>query len=170
MYNTEIHPNLVFDVLCLDILKLLFSPTEMRLPLLSDHPVALARESHRVDCPSPFPQMEEVESRNTRTKEECRELAAQLQRRCAEAMEWELELNQVSKHMMQGKEREANLLEDRATLDLRLRHRAAEAKSLYEAQTVKTKEKDREIRWAVLDIIYVCRGRSGGLSIVPKSS
>ncbi len=79
-------------------------------------------------------------------KEECKELAARLNRKRGEAVEGELEFNQVSKHVMQGKEREANLLEDKATLDLRLRHRNAEAKSLYEAMIAKTKEKDKELR------------------------
>lgn len=84
--------------------------------------------------------------RNVQIKGECTELAAQLQKKRTQAIESEVEFNQVSKHIMQGKEREASLLEDKATLEIRLRHRVAEGRSLYEAQTAKNKEKDKELR------------------------
>ena len=99
-----------------------------------------------VFSPAPFIQIQEVQARNSQMKEECTEMAARLQRKRAGAVEGEVEFNQVSKHIQQGKERETSLLEDRATLEIRHRHRTVEARSLYEAQIAKAKEKDREIR------------------------
>lgn len=61
-------------------------------------------------------------------------------------VEKEVGSEQLRKHLAMGKEREASLLEDRANLEIRDKHRLAEARALHEAITGKTKEKDRELK------------------------
>lgn len=80
-------------------------------------------------------------------KEECTATAALLHKQREVAVEREVELNQLSKHLLLGKEREATLLEDKATLEIRQRHRLVEAKALYEAHVAKIREKERELKY-----------------------
>ena len=43
-------------------------------------------------------------------------------------------------------EREASLLEDRATLELRWKHALSEYKTMFESQTTKARDKDRQLK------------------------
>lgn len=80
-------------------------------------------------------------------KEECTGTAALLHKQREVAVEREVELNQLSKHLMLGKEREATLLEDKATLEIRQKHRFMESRGLYEAHVAKMREKERELKY-----------------------
>lgn len=90
--------------------------------------------------------MAEIEEKNASMKEECASMAALLRRQRELGVEREVELNQLTKHLMLGKEREATLLEDKATIEIRQRHRQVETKALAEAHMGKLREKDRELK------------------------
>ena len=60
--------------------------------------------------------------------------------------EKEVSLEQLNKFIAMGKEREAKLLEDRAMLEIRERHRKNELRTLSDALSFKTKEKDKELK------------------------
>ena len=62
-------------------------------------------------------------------------------------------IDQLNKYIYMGKEREANHLEERATLEIRERHRVVEARALHEALSSKSKEKDRELKYVTIIII-----------------
>ena len=56
------------------------------------------------------------------------------------------------------KEREASLLEDKATMEIRQKHRQMEYKSLLMAQSMKIKEKDRELKYGrMLLLLFVLK-------------
>lgn len=76
-------------------------------------------------------------------------MAAQLRKERDVTIEKEVGVNQLSKHIMLVKEREACLLEDKANLEIRERHRVVEIRALHEAIVAKTKDKDAELK-------YVC--------------
>ncbi len=61
-------------------------------------------------------------------------------------VENEIGLDRWNKDLMMMKEREASQLEDKATLEMRQKHRQVEYKSLFMAQASKIKEKDRELK------------------------
>ncbi len=88
----------------------------------------------------------EAEERCYNAKVECSEMAAQLQKEKDLQIEKEVGLEQMSKYIMMAKEREANLQEDKATLEIRKKHRSIEAKALFDALAFKTKEKDKELK------------------------
>ena len=67
----------------------------------------------------------------------------------------EVGLERLNKDIMMSKEREATLLEDKATLELRQKHRQAEYKSLFIAQSSKNKEKDRELKYIRILFCYL---------------
>ena len=75
-----------------------------------------------------------------------KETAAELDRLRQSLQENHLHLERLSKDMSMAKEREATLLEDRATLELRLKHRSGEYRSLYEGVASKNKEKEKELK------------------------
>lgn len=58
----------------------------------------------------------------------------------------EVEVDQTTKHIMLVKEREACLLEDKANLEIKERHRQLECRALHEAMVTKSKEKDAELK------------------------
>lgn len=72
--------------------------------------------------------------------------SSHLKEQSNQLMEHEVGLERWNKDIMMGKEREATLLEDKATLEIRQKHRHAEYKSLFIAQSSKIKEKDRELK------------------------
>jgi len=55
-------------------------------------------------------------------------------------------MGQLSKDLEQAKEREATLLEDKATVELQTRHRSSEYRMLFDMLSKRTKEKNKEMK------------------------
>lgn len=89
-------------------------------------------------------------------------MAAVLRKERDVTIEKEVGVDQLSKHIMLVKEREACLLEDKANLEIRERHRLVEIRALREAIVAKTKDKDTQLKY----VIVLCQlGHHGYLSI-----
>lgn len=92
------------------------------------------------------PQIEEAKERNSAIKVDCVNMATHLRKERETGIENEVELGQITRHSMMAKEREACLLEDKANLEIRERHRLLECRALHEAYVAKTKDKDKELK------------------------
>ena len=74
-------------------------------------------------------------------------MVVQLRKERELTIEKEVGVDQFTKNIMVVKEREACLLEDKANLEIRERHRQVEIRSLHEALVAKTKDKDTELKY-----------------------
>ena len=80
-------------------------------------------------------------------KEDCTSTAMQLQKQHGFATEKHMEMKDLTGHVIQCKDREASLLVDKATLEMRQKHRSVEARSLYEEHVAKVLEKDQKLKY-----------------------
>lgn len=71
-----------------------------------------------------------------------------------QSIQHEMGLDRWNKDIMMCKEREATLLEDKATLEIRQKHRQTEYKSLFMTQSSKIKEKDRELKYMNVVLLF----------------
>lgn len=55
-------------------------------------------------------------------------------------------MSQLNVNLEKAKEREATLLEDKAQLELLLRHRSTEYRSLFDLVNKKTRDKNKEMK------------------------
>jgi hypothetical protein len=90
--------------------------------------------------------MEEAQIRNSAIKEECVNMVSQLRSQRHLTIDNEVEVDQLTKHIIMVKDREACLLEDKANLEIREKHRLLEIRALHEAMVAKTKDKDTQLR------------------------
>lgn len=79
-------------------------------------------------------------------KSERLKITAQLKERRGDGGRLGEQLEQVERTLAEAKEREVSLLENKASLELQLRHRVAEHHTLFELLTSHTKERDREAK------------------------
>jgi len=79
-------------------------------------------------------------------KEKCKQTSAELKEQKNLLGENEIGLDRWNKDLMMMKEREASLLEDKATLEIRQKHRQLDYKSLFMTHATKIKEKERELK------------------------
>ena len=73
-------------------------------------------------------------------------MATQLRKEKELKIDKEVGTDQLSRHIMLVKERETCLLEDKANLEIRERHRLVEIRALHEAFVAKNKEKEKELK------------------------
>lgn len=79
-------------------------------------------------------------------KAERLKVVTQLKERRGEGERLGEQLEQVERILAEAKEREVSLLENKASLELQLRHRTAEHHTLFELLASHTKERDREAK------------------------
>ena len=93
-----------------------------------------------------FPQISELGRKKEEVIAERLKIATRLKERRSEGERLGEQLEQVERTLAEAKEREVSLLENRASLELQLRHRTAEHHTLFELLTGHAKERDREAK------------------------
>ena len=58
-----------------------------------------------------------------------------------------MEMSQLNVNLEKAKEREATLLEDKAQLELQLRHRNSEYRMFFDMVNKRTREKNKEMKY-----------------------